>query len=370
MKKGFAILFLQLAFTFHINAQYHHAINQFVIAGHINGIVPQKIYLFQTKDGVDITDSTVIKNGKFRFKGHAGKEPTLAYLMLPTDNGSEYLFFFIEPGDISVNTWAQSFFTGSVSGTVVNNDMQRFNAAQGSFHLKLYLIEKEIRDATNADDQQKLDSLTSEHSVAELQLKSLGKTFIRNNPDAYFSGYLMYKLSSQIDSSFNSLYHDLSTKVKRSQYCLLYNKAWSDFAKVKIGSQSPDFISNDQYDKTVQLSSFKGKYVLLTFWASWCPPCRHENHMLNDIYDTERSKKVAFISISLDENKGDWLAAIKTDNIHWPSLLSLRNGKKSIAELFGVNDVPQNILLNKDQIVIAKNIPVDQIEKIINGLIK
>jgi peroxiredoxin len=125
-----------------------------------------------------------------------------------------------------------------------------------------------------------------------------------------------------------------------------------------VGKPAPDFSLPDINGKEVRLSSFKGKYVLVDFWASWCQPCREENPNVVRAYSQFRDKNFTIVGVSLDRpgQKDQWLKAIKSDNLTWTHLSDLKYWDSSIIPLYGIDGIPYNVLVDPQGMVIAENL--------------
>src|SRR5690606_27287514 len=134
-------------------------------------------------------------------------------------------------------------------------------------------------------------------------------------------------------------------------------RIWAD-KSIKLGSQAPDFQQPDVDGEPVKLSDFKGRYVLVDFWASWCGPCRAENPNLLEAYNNYKDKGLNILAVSLDDNKGRaaWLKAIEDDGMPWVQVADLKGWNNEAAVLYGVRAVPQNYLIDPSGTIIAINI--------------
>ncbi len=133
--------------------------------------------------------------------------------------------------------------------------------------------------------------------------------------------------------------------------------------KTAIGSPAMDFTQNDVNGKPVSLSSYKGKYVLLDFWASWCGPCRAENPNVVKAYKKYHEKGFEILAVSLDDKKDKWLEAIAKDGLTWTHVSDLKGWKNVVAQMYNIRAVPSNLLLDKDGNIMAKDLRAEELDK-------
>ncbi|MBK6815762.1 MAG: TlpA family protein disulfide reductase [Saprospiraceae bacterium] len=168
--------------------------------------------------------------------------------------------------------------------------------------------------------------------------------------------YLFNSLSIQVRS------HSKAPEVRYKLFDLDSN--------IQIQNSAPQFSQSDNNSKIFSLSDYKGKYILLDFWASWCGPCRAENPNMLKAYKKYKKWGFEIIGISLDVDKRKWIQAIKEDNLPWKQVSDLKGGENKVALLYGIESIPMNFLIDPNGIIIAKNPRGEDLEAFLKTVIK
>ena len=229
---------------------------------------------------------------------------------------------------------------------------------------KLSAIIKDFEDASTEkkNDPDFKSSIESRHSEVVKELTSVLRSFISNHPDSYVSLIVLRDLAnpnSGTDSpTLIGLYNSLSEPVKKTDMGEILGAHLLSETRTAIGAEAPDFTENDPSGNPVKLSDFRGKYLLIDFWASWCGPCRMENPNVVNAYAQFKNKNFEILGVSLDtqNSKNAWLNAIQNDNLIWAQVSDLKGWKCRIALLYGVENIPQNFLIDPNGVIIAKNL--------------
>jgi peroxiredoxin len=159
------------------------------------------------------------------------------------------------------------------------------------------------------------------------------------------------------------LYNALNDKIKNSRKGRQIKQMIDTYAKVAIGKAAPEIVQFTPDSSKLSLSSLKGKYVLIDFWASWCGPCRRENPNVVAAFNQFKDKGFTVLGVSYDTKKAAWLKAIAADHLDWKQVSDLKGWKNSTSNEYGIKAIPSNVLVDKNGVIIAKNIFGDNLVK-------
>ncbi|GHV20241.1 thiol:disulfide interchange protein [Bacteroidia bacterium] len=321
-----------------------------------------------------MTDSAIVKNGAFEFAGSLDS-PSRATLILSHDGTydlasrtrpDDYLSFFIEPVQIRLSA-ADSVKNASIKGSQINDDNKKLEASLKSINEKMDILMAEYRGASEEDkkseDFQK--SIESRYEAISQESNDVYKSFIQLNPNSFISVVALNSFAGSTPDveKVEPVFNLLSSNMKNTKEGKAFSEKIDKLKTLAIGAIAPEFTQESPEGKQIKLSDFRGKYLLIDFWASWCGPCRKENPNVVEAYNKYKVKNFEILGVSLDSKKDAWLAAIEKDGLTWPQVSDLEYWKNAVAQQYAVQSIPQNFLLDPNGKIIAKNLRGEDLSK-------
>lgn len=339
---------------------------EFELKGQLNLIKPVDwVYLRYVSGEENITDSLQPKNGEFKFKGNI-TEPVVATLITKFKQqgedkpAREFIQLFLEPSKIELNA-KDSMKNNTVKGSSGHADFMALMKQQESYNSQFEALYETYDSLQKAGDKEGVTKTESTiNKLNDEMNEAVYGSFVKKYPNSNVALFAVKQYAGwDIDpAKVEPLFNSLPASAKALPSAKALNDRIDIARKTAIGNYAMDFTQNDTLGKAVSLSSFKGKYVLVDFWASWCGPCRRENPNVVKVFNKFKDKNFTILSVSLDrpDAKDKWLAAIHKDGLTWTHVSDLKYWDNAVAKQYGIRAIPQNLLLDPQGKIIAKNL--------------
>lgn len=350
---------------------------KFTINGSVSNLESNMVYLKELKDNTPVTiDSAKVIDNKFVFSGSTNITKR-CFLFGNNQDKRPIAEIYVENTNLAIELDVKKpqdvKITGGKAQTVVN----KFNTIQDSLNSSI----KALNNRYMALVPQK-EALAEKFDVEINKIREDYKVLIEN---------AQKEEKILIEANFGSVvaadkFRNISRTMELKERKEFVNKFTGEAAKcpsvikikeritiienVQIGKKAPNFTLPTPDGKTLSLSSFKGKMLIVDFWASWCGPCRAENPNMVKIYNEFHEKGLEILSVSLDDNKESWIAAIEKDGLIWNHVSDLKKWNSAAAKLYGVNSIPHIVIIDQNGIIVEKNLRGEELINKLRELIK
>lgn len=259
----------------------------------------------------------------------------------------------------------------------IQKQKKELDAALTGVQEKLVLSEKTYRDAQIKKvkyDTLGLGAWRAEMAVLKAEKKQKQAIFISKHPDYFISLVALNDVIGPLPSDvpvLKKLFNKLNSKLQQTPMGIKTKTTLDKFDAVSVGRMAPLFIAPDTSGKSIGLADYKGKYVLLDFWASWCGPCREENPTVVKAWQKYKDRNFDVLSVSLDQTgkRDAWLKAIHEDQLTWQHVSNLKFWDDDVAKLYMIRSIPQNFLIDPRGKIIAVNLRGAELNKKLAELI-
>lgn len=309
------------------------------------------VFLMNGTDGKTIATDTV-RNGKFVLKGTIA-EPDI--FQLGFVGYKEALDIFLFNDQVNIVGDFNNLSAASITGSLVETDYQVFKSSFNPIRERLNYLVQQINPEK---DRFKRDSLIGLYEQAKGTVLQEATRFTKERTSSPVSSFVLFAISPLLNGAadLENRYNALEPSAKKGSFAKMIEQTLAEANFNKIGAEALDFSQNDTLGKLVSLKSFRGKYVLIDFWASWCGPCRAENPNLVEAFKKYASKNFTVLGVSLDDNKTSWMNAIRKDRLTWTQVSDLQSWNNKVAQLYKIQSIPANYLLDPNGKIIAKDL--------------
>ncbi|RAJ83189.1 peroxiredoxin [Chitinophaga dinghuensis] len=323
-------------------------------------------------------DTAVVKNGHFRFDRDMSEGGTTYILQVGTSGKQEHgTFMYLEAGKVNITGNGPYFKDATYTGSPFVADwvdiQKNIISMNAPIEAKRETLYKKLETAVNLGDQDAVNALQTEVNKLEQPMLMASWDWIMKHPNSGAASFLInanfgQKLSK---GEFQDLMVKMGPEVKNTFTIkkMSTNVFGGDKILGMLDKAAPAFVLNDMNGKTISLADYKGKYVLVDFWASWCKPCREAVPALTATYNKFKDKGFTIVSVSMDDKKDKWLQAIAEEKMPWAQVSDLKGGESQVAKDYGVMAIPAAFLVDPNGKVIALGTG-EQLEKKLAEVLK
>ncbi|MCO5230843.1 MAG: AhpC/TSA family protein [Chitinophagales bacterium] len=341
--------------------------NAFVIQGKIDGLGDTQIYLIHPEEEGEIVDTLQVKNGSFRIKGTI-ENPNVYLLAF----GEQYapLEIMLEPGKFEVKGDLKDINSLLATGGTLQNQYNNFidemiplNDEYSAFYEKNIEAKQNKDTILMIDIEGKLDSIKDAYY-------DKAYSFVEKIPSSIVSAKIISEIlmSNPDVDRLLPIVEKFDEHVKKTSFGQRISNTLNVIKNTRVGSVAPVFTMNDIEGNQINFSeAYKGKYLLIDFWASWCGPCREENPRMVRIYNKFKGKKFEMLGVSIDNNKAQWKKAVEEDMLSWTQVIDENNIS---SKDYGVIAIPANVLVDPNGTIIAKNVFGKKLEDLLLEVLK
>jgi peroxiredoxin len=368
--KKFSLIFFGLLIL--LNACQGVEKNTFKLNGTTNLPEGKQIFRIQANANNQPTtiDTATVANGQFSFKGSV-EQIDVNFLFVEGEQVNTP--FIVEEGTIEVNLLQERLTEMNLSGTSSNKDLQTYREETKTFADNLNSIASEIQSANSLGDNILVQDLQQQYTNLQADLFDYENNFIKSNVDSYISALILERFLNQKTLPRNEakeIFSTYSDRIRSSKSGInVSNIVNAPVNPTAIGEIAPLFDGPSPNGDRIALENFRGKVVIIDFWASWCRPCRIENPNLVRLYKRMHDKGLEIVGVSLDRNKTSWERAIADDGLSWNHVSNLKYWADPIAQLYSVRAIPAAFVLDGEGRIVAKNLRGAQLDAKINDLL-
>lgn len=335
------------------------------IEGDIKGLTDNKnVYLIATnfeQQKFDTLSKAVSKGGKFSLEGKLEAPDFCALVIEGERSGTELM---VENSKIDVKGSIDSLHKLTVVGSKSNEEFKKAEEMLKKSTDKMQAIQQKAMMMGQQPDEHQMQALQIEYMAVQSQMQKDIQAYAVNNPGSFVGPVLLVNTNQTFDPAvFLPIYNKFTDEVKKTPTAKYLKSKLDREAKTAVGQKAPELKAKTPEGKELSLSEARGKVTLIDFWASWCGPCRAENPNVVKVYEKYHAQGFNILGVSLDKEEAAWKKAIADDKLTWSHISDLQFWQSPLAKEYNVEAIPYSVLLDKNGVIVAKNLRGDELEK-------
>lgn len=364
MKK---ILFPIAAFAFSLAAC--NSTPKFTVNGTVEGEQTGNVFLLKMNgQEVDTLAKSAIAEGKFVLTGSVENLTNGTIVVEGKRRGTPIM---IENATFTATLNPANPAESKIEGTETQKLFNDFMAIGNGIRKVQSELYNEYGAASQAKDTAKMKEVEARFNTLAENAQAKEDSLVSANSDSYIAAYILSSKMGGLDAEeLSAKYETLGVNAKATEPGKKIAERIEKLNAVAVGKVAPDFTLNTPDGTPMSMHSIKGKVKLIDFWASWCGPCRGENPNVVKVYEEFHPKGLEILSVSLDNDKDAWLKAIEDDKLTWNHVSDLKGWGNEAAQLYAVNGIPHLVLVDENNVIIAKNLRGEALKEKIAELLK
>ena len=333
----------------------------------------KKVFLYgmQSSQMVAIDSTNLSEKGEFKF---IRKTPSVDFFRVSVGN-HEFMLIAKNGDEIKLEAdLADKTMAYKISGANEVEKLSELNAIRNNFAKQVEKLQANFESKVASQPQNRaaiLEEMKPQYESYIKQLNSQILKFAADNKGTLASFYAMNTLSPQeFEAELVKFADEVKDEIKGNATVDTFVKQMALLKTVQIGQVAPAFTANTADGKAVSLSDYKGKYVLVDFWASWCQPCRQENPNVVKMYNKYKNNNFDVLGISLDTDKAAWLGAVKADGLTWTHVSELKDFNGETVKKYQVQAIPTSYLIDPAGKIAAKNLRGDELDAFLSKTLR